>query len=751
MNLRICAKFKRYLNSNLLEEKIILKNKRLILILVFMLILGVNTVFANETNKMNINMDNNNQNNDLNEDVTVKSSSNLEIDETTISDNDIRDIIDETDDVDSVHKNASISIKTNSITVDDDLLIYLKDTAENPIINRNLSVWVNNNLYNKTTDSNGEVSIKLSYPANYLIKVIYDGDSSYNSIDAEFNVFVNKKKTNAIIKTYSVINGQNLIIQLVDNKGMPVTYQNLIINILNKNYYLKTDVHGLINLKINFNPKQYTVKIKYSGDAIRQGFETTFKMNVYKLKTSFKIPKTKIIRRTRFIAYLKDNNGVPLVNARVKLSFKKKKIIRKTDKYGKISLKIKNKAGRYELKLFYGGSNSYLKAAKKVFIKSYKAKTKIIIPRSSVLKGKRLLIYLKDSSNNALRGKRLIITLDKKTYKRTTNKQGAVSIKVNARLGKHKLKVRFRGTGSYLKRTRSVKIKVNPIIKYNAVSSYVDPSKLVKYFIKVVDGDGNPIVGEKVSIKTKCNNFTMGTGRKITKKTIVLDSDNIFNTAKDTKLLNQIASLLRSKGYNVIVSGIGPNYHVDDVKNYVNVCVFTLVGGIDSGMFRDMASKYYQNYLKKNNNEVVLGCVRSLKGINLANSVWVGRARDDDYSPPSFTGLYFPGQYLNEKVHIDYVYGETASLLVSNFINYAANGKSIGMGNTLPYTYKTYELITDSNGCVSIDLPIGIHTIITSVQDNINEYLFDATLNINPNMIINLGSNINPDPIGGVM
>ena len=168
-------------------------------------------------------------------------------------------------------------------------------------------------------------------------------------------------------------------------------------------------------------------------------------------------------------------------------------------------------------------------------------------------------------------------------------------------------------------------------------------------------------------------------------------------------------------------------------------------------MFRDMASKYYQNYLKKNNNEVVLGCVRSLKGINLANSVWVGRARDDDYSPPSFTGLYFPGQYLNEKVHVDYVYGETASLLVSNFINYAANGKSIGMGNTLPYTYKTYELITDSNGCVSIDLPIGIHTIITSVQDNINEYLFDATLNINPNMIINLGSNINPDPIGGVM
>ena len=91
----------------------------------------------------------------------------------------------------------------------------------------------------------------------------------------------------------------------------------------------------------------------------------------------------------------------------------------------------------------------------------------------------------------------------------------------------------------------------------------------------------------------------------MTKKTIIIDSDNIYNKAKDLKFINDIAKILRSKGYRVLVNDdIGPNEHCNDIYKYgyENVCVFCIFGGCDSGMFYDMSSKWYQNYLKQYNN-----------------------------------------------------------------------------------------------------------------------------------------------------
>lgn len=214
--------------------------------------------------------------------------------------------------------------------------------------------------------------------------------------------------------------------------------------------------------------------------------------------------------------------------------------------------------------------------------------------------------------------------------------------------------------------------------------------------------------------------------KRITKKTIVLSSDNIDTKSIDKQRLNDLAKLFREKGYKVIVSGIGPNYHVTDVRDYKNVCVFSLVGGIDSGMFVDMASSYYQNYLKKNNNQFVLGCVKTPGNVNLANRTWLIRAHDDDYSPKSFKGLYFPGKYLNKKTHVDYVYGPTPEDLVNNFLTYAKNGKSIGFNNTLPGRYVTYKLNTTKSGYVHLDLPIGNHTVICSFTNKDKGYTTDT-------------------------
>lgn len=441
-------------------------------------------------------------------------------------------------------------------------------------------------------------------------------------------------------------------------------------------------------------------------------------------QTVFSVPNKSVIRGKYFITYLKDKAGTPIVNALVKITYKNKNFNKRTNVNGRVSLKITDKVGKYKIKLAYNGGKYYLKTSKKITIKLYNSKTKIVAAPSSVLKGKYLIIYLKDKFNRVIPSKKVTISIFKKKYKKTTNKEGKVLLKLN-KVGTHKIKVSFAGSTGYLKVKKTIKVKV--IGKYAKIIAKSKTMQLnnasnVKYSLRLTNLNGIPLAGEKLTIKTKCNNFTKGTGRKITKKTIVLSSDSIQNKATDKKLLNDMAKILRAKGYKVIVSGIGPNYHVSDVKKYSNVCVFSLVGGIDSGMFVDMASSYYQYYLKKNNNQFVLGCVRSPSGINLANRIWLKRAHDDDYSPDSFKGLYFPGQYLNKKTHVDYVYGGTAKLLVKNFLKYAKKGKSIGMSNTKPGAYKTYKVTTSSNGYASIKLPKGTHTIISRFSNNLKGY-----------------------------
>ena len=538
------------------------------------------------------------------------------------------------------------------------------------------------------------------------------------------------EKTKITVMNTSVVKERKLVLQLLDSNNKALANKKISINFAKKTYTNTSDKNGKISLKISLDPGKYTVKVKFAGDANYTKTNKTFTMNVYKIKTNFIVPKTSIIRGQYFIAYLKDQNNNPLASKYVYIKFSKKTYSKITDKNGRVSLKINLNVGNYKTQLIYKGAQSYLKNTKKLTIKSYNATTKITFNSKEVVRAKWLNINLKYGTNKTLANKKLTITFNNKKYDRTTNENGRVNFKISKPVGSYKIKVEFNGDKGFKKSYRFTTIKILP--NYTAIfsaknkTSHLNGNKTVKYYVKLTDVNGNPIAGETVTLKVKCNNFTYGSGKKITKKTIVLSSDNIDTKSIDKQRLNDLAKLFREKGYKVIVSGIGPNYHVTDVRDYKNVCVFSLVGGIDSGMFVDMASSYYQNYLKKNNNQFVLGCVKTPGNVNLANRTWLIRAHDDDYSPKSFKGLYFPGKYLNKKTHVDYVYGPTPEDLVNNFLTYAKNGKSIGFNNTLPGRYVTYKLNTTKSGYVHLDLPIGNHTVICSFTNKDKGYTTDT-------------------------
>ena len=582
---------------------------------------------------------------------------------------------------------------------------------------------------NILTSENEEKSIT-GQSENEDLKSSGTQDKAILQSNSTLNNTKSLEKTKITVMNTSVVKERKLVLQLLDSNNKALANKKISINFAKKTYTNTSDKNGKISLKISLDPGKYTVKVKFAGDANYTKTNKTFTMNVYKIKTNFIVPKTSIIRGQYFIAYLKDQNNNPLASKYVYIKFSKKTYSKITDKHGRISLKINLNVGNYKTQLIYKGAQSYLKNTKKLTIKSYNATTKITFNSKEVVRAKWLNINLKYGTNKTLANKKLTITFNNKKYVRTTNENGRVNFKISKPVGSYKIKVEFNGDKGFKKSYRFTTIKILP--NYTAIfsaknkTSHLNGNKTVKYYVKLTDVNGNPIAGETVTLKVKCNNFTYGSGKKITKKTIVLSSDNIDTKSIDKQRLNDLAKLFREKGYKVIVSGIGPNYHVTDVRDYKNVCVFSLVGGIDSGMFVDMASSYYQNYLKKNNNQFVLGCVKTPGNVNLANRTWLIRAHDDDYSPKSFKGLYFPGKYLNKKTHVDYVYGPTPEDLVNNFLTYAKNGKSIGFNNTLPGRYVTYKLNTTKSGYVHLDLPIGNHTVICSFTNKDKGYTTDT-------------------------
>ena len=625
---------------------------------------------------------------------------------------------------------TTISVSKTSIQRGTVLYIYLKDSNGNPISGKTLSLDIGGNKYTKTTDNNGAVSLKFSsLLGKYTLKVTFNEDSDYLSSNDSFSLNIYQSATKITVSSQSVARGKYLYAYLKDSSGKAISGQTVKIKFRGKTYTKVTNSNGRVSLKITSVASKYTTKITYAGNTSYKSSSKSFTLKVYKTKTNITVASKSVIRGKYLYAYLKDSKGNPLASKSVKIKFyyskyRYKYFYKTTNSNGRVSLKINNKPGYYTTKIIYSGSGYYKPYTKSFQLKSYVASTKFTVANSSVVRGKYFYAYLKDSSNKAIANQKVVITFNGDKYSKTTDSNGRVSLKINSPVKSYSVKLNYAGSISYKSSSKSLTLKVlnNVTAKLNIKTS--GPGE---FTVRLTDLNGNPIANQNVSITSIHGNQAAGTGDKITTKTIIIDSDNIYNKATDLKFINDIAQILRSKGYKVLVNDdIGPNEHCKDIYKYgyENSCIFCIFGGCDSGMFYDMSSKWYQNYLNQYDNRVVLGFTRTQ--VDLATCTWLKRAHDDNYSPLSFTGLSNPGTYLNDH-NMDYVYGRTAAEMANNFLNYAVKGLSIGLNNTIPCDIDTYKVTTDENGFATIsDLSSGTYTMKCSYSNTALGYVADT-------------------------
>ena len=145
---------------------------------------------------------------------------------------------------------------------------------------------------------------------------------------------------------------------------------------------------------------------------------------------------------------------------------------------------------------------------------------------------------------------------------------------------------------------------------------------------------------------------------------VYITSDNINNPTVDNARINSIVTVLRSMGINAYNMGLGPNTHIKVLQSSSVACnalIVDIYGGADAGVIYEMGSTWYKS-LKGYKKVYTLFWPPSKVITGLA---FLERAHDDNYDPPSFTGLANPDQYLINNGY-SYLYSNVLSNIVSS-------------------------------------------------------------------------------------
>jgi hypothetical protein len=139
---------------------------------------------------------------------------------------------------------------------------------------------------------------------------------------------------------------------------------------------------------------------------------------------------------------------------------------------------------------------------------------------------------------------------------------------------------------------------------------------------------------------------------------VYIVSDNIKNNKVDTERCNNLTAALKKLGIPAYFYGLGPNYHYSVLENSSipqNALIVELAGGTCAATIAEKAGTWYKKI--KGNRKVFIVLVDTAKQIT--GLEWLPRAWDDNFSPPSFTGVARPDLILlnNGYNYIEGIYG----------------------------------------------------------------------------------------------
>ncbi len=221
---------------------------------------------------------------------------------------------------------------------------------------------------------------------------------------------------------------------------------------------------------------------------------------------------------------LNDENGDPIKNATIFISFGADMINETTDQYGVAAFIVDEwNAGDYSVEVSYKGNDTYGPKSIKGFISIDKRNSMIVAPANAnvlvtaIKNGYTYTLTLKDDRDNGLANETVTITFNGKTETVTTDELGVIKYKLVAnKAGTQKLTVKFGSDENYVESTLTATVKITKeATKLTAAKkTFKAKVKTKKYSVTVKDSKGKAIKGLKVTLKVKGKTYKATTNAK---------------------------------------------------------------------------------------------------------------------------------------------------------------------------------------------------------------------------------------------
>lgn len=603
-----------------------------------------------------------------------------------------------------------VNIAANNVTADygKEITVNVDVKSGNTDVNEG-TVYVtigNKNYTGNVAAGHGTITIPGGLNAGeYKVTVFYRENENYFGANVTVTIKVNKIASNVVLDIGNTTYGQPIRanVTLGDINGT------VDIAINNKNYTV-TLVNGKGTTVINgLDAGDYTGKVIFKGNDNYIGSETQCDFTVEKADSNIKLDVNNVNSGNRVVANitLTTSNNAP-INGTVKVTINGKNYaVNVVNGKGKIT--ITNIAeGNYTITATFEGNNncngSDVSHDVEVIDSKYHLESWDVVKYFE--NGTQYHVKVTDKQGNPVSGIAVTVSIDGKyfkdlTYTIVTNGTGIATLPIRLIAGNYNI------TAILDYQTVNNTITVLPV-SYNLIAGDINMfyKDGTKYTVKVVDNQGNPVVGVKVAITVDSSKWTKNAN---------------YNIVTDN---NGVASL----PINLAVGqySVTAKYGSEAITTKVNVLYKLYVLGVSDVIKYFKNGTQYTVTVRDTDGNVV---ANKTVVVTLNSPTWKGPVTynivTNDNGTATLTINLSPGRYSAEAV----VDGNmaTSSILViptltsdnlikpvnqpGHLVAKLVDGQGNPLsGKTITFTVKTktYNEITDVNGQATLPIGLGV-------------------------------------------
>lgn len=342
------------------------------------------------------------------------------------------------DDGNSVPENGSEDLNHANISAEDVEKYYggperfavnLMDDEGNPIANGNVTITINGQVYERTTNSHGSASIGINLPAD-----VYNATVEYKGMTCSSKITVRPTlQGNDLTKIYG--NSTQYYIRALDINGKPLNGQQVEFNINGVFYKRSINESGIARMNINLAPGTYIITAKNPVSNETYSNNITVLTSIVENHNITKYYKN----QTQFSLIVLDGEGNP-AGAGENVTFNINGVFytRYSNSSGQVKLNINLDPGDYIITSDYNG----LKVSNSIRVLSILEANDL---NMDYMDGSRYEVKLLDGEGNPYPNQNITLNINGVFYQRTTDSQGIARLNIRLNCGTYIITASYNG------------------------------------------------------------------------------------------------------------------------------------------------------------------------------------------------------------------------------------------------------------------------------------------------------------------